>query len=75
MTGEELAFAVFCIESMSDRFALPADKVYDMLTKDTDVLYQYIIPCYGSLHTQSKEYILNDIYKILKERGVKFDSK
>ena len=71
MTSEELSFAVFCIESIADKLRMPANRVYDMLTKDTDILYQYIIPCYPSLHTQSKEYIINDINNILRERGVK----
>lgn len=70
MTNEELSFAVFCIESVAEKMMLPANKVYDILTKDTDVLYQYIVPCYDSLHTQSKEYIVNDICSVLRERGI-----
>lgn len=70
MTSDELSFAVFCIESLGDKINQPANKVYDMLTKDTDVLYGYIVPCYNALHTQGKEYILNDICNVLNERGV-----
>lgn len=70
MTNNELSFAIFCIESMADRTKRPANEIYDILTKDTDVLYQYIVPCYDALHTQSKDYILDDIYKALTERGI-----
>lgn len=31
----------------------------------------YIIPEYEMLHTQGKEYIVNDILETMKERGVK----
>ncbi len=41
------------------------------MTEQTDILNEYIIPEYEVLHTQSKEYIVNDIIDIMKERGVK----
>ena len=50
---------------------LDATKVYAALTEQTDILNEYIIPEYEVLHTQSKEYIVNDIIDIMKERGVK----
>ncbi len=70
MTSEELSFSVFCIESTADKLGIPANAVYDLFTKDTDVLYQYIIPCYNSLHTQGKQFIVDDICNVLKERGI-----
>ena len=45
--------------------------VYRLLTEKTDILYDYIVPCYESLHTQDKEYILDDIVDVMKEKGVK----
>jgi len=33
-------------------------------------LNEYIIPEYEILHTQSKDYIINDIIEVMKERGV-----
>ena len=45
--------------------------VYLLLTEKTDILYDYIVPCYESLHTQDKEYILDDIVDVMKEKGVK----
>ncbi|MGO5333989.1 DUF3791 domain-containing protein [Enterococcus cecorum] len=32
---------------------------------------EYIIPEYAVLHTQSKEYIVDDIIDVMKEKGVK----
>ena len=31
---------------------------------------EYIIPEYEILHTQSKDYIVDDIIEVMKERGV-----
>ena len=41
-----------------------------MLTKDSDILDTYIVPEYEMLHTQGKEYIVNDIVEFMKEKGV-----
>ena len=50
---------------------MDAAKVYVALAEQTDILNEYIIPEYEVLHTQSKEYIVNDIIDVMKERGVK----
>ncbi len=41
-----------------------------MLTEQTNILNEYIIPEYEILHTQSKDYIVDDIIEVMKERGV-----
>ena len=41
-----------------------------MLTVDSNILNEYIIPEYEMLHTQGKEYIVNDIVQVMKERGI-----
>ena len=61
--SRELEFAIFCIENI-------AEKVYDALTEKSDILNDYIIPEYEILHTQGKEYIVDDIIEVMKERGV-----
>ena len=38
------------------------------------ILYQYIVPGYDVLHTQGKDYIVNDICEVMAERGVTVDS-
>lgn len=69
--SRELEFAIFCIENVASKLNVDAAKVYAALTEQTDILNEYIIPGYEVLHTQSKEYIVNDIIDIMKERGVK----
>lgn len=46
------------------------EKCIIFLTKDTDLLDSYIIPCYEPLHTQSKNYIINELLEVLKENGI-----
>lgn len=67
----ELEFAVFCIENVADALGKPSDAVYRALTGRGDVLNQYIVPSYDVLHTQGREYIVNDIREVMEERGVR----
>ena len=69
--SRELEFAIFCIENVASRLNVDAQKVYAALTEQTDILNEYIIPEYEVLHTQSKDYIVDDIIDIMKERSVK----
>ena len=68
--NKELEFAIFCIENVADKLNIDATKVYSMLTEQTNILNEYIIPEYEILHTQSKDYIVDDIIEVMKERGV-----
>jgi len=70
ISNEQSFFAVFCIESVADELEMSGDIVYKMLTKESDILDNYIIKCYDVLHTQGKEYIVDDIISFMKERGV-----
>ena len=71
MTSEQSFFAVFCIEALADELGETGDNIYKMLTEDSDILDGYIIPCYDALHTQGKEYIVQDLIELMKERGVR----
>jgi hypothetical protein len=68
--SSELEFAVFCIENIAQRLGIRSEKVYQALTEKSDILNSYIVPEYEILHTQSKEYIVDDILELMKERGV-----
>ena len=65
-----LEFAVFCIENVAKELEVDGTAAYDMLAVQTDILQNYIIPCYDVLHTQGKEYIVNDLIDMLKAKGV-----
>lgn len=68
---DELEFAVFCIESIALKLGKNAEDVFKDLTEKSDILYSYIVPEYEVLHTQSKEYIVDDIISLMHERGIK----
>ena len=60
----ELEFSIFCIENLALKMHMKPRDTYDILAKKTDLLQTYIIPSYDVLHTQDKEYIVNDIINI-----------
>lgn len=44
--------------------------VHDVLTRESDIDDQYIVPCYETLHTQGKEYIIDNLKEVMVERGI-----
>jgi len=70
MTAEQSFFATFCIEALAEDFNTTGDVVYKMLTEKSDILDNYIIPCYDSLHTQGKNYIVQEIKELMQNKGV-----
>ena len=68
--ARELEFAIFCVENVAIRLHVSAEKVYDAWTEKSDILNSYIVPCFDALHTQGKDYIVNDILDVMKERGI-----
>ena len=68
--SNELEFAVFCIENVAAKLGVDAERVYKALAEKSNILNDYIVPGYEILHTQSKEYIIDDIMELMKERGV-----
>lgn len=70
-TADELEFAIFCIENIALKLGKNAEEVYQALTEKSNILNSYIIPEYEVLHTQGKDYIVNDIISLMEERGIK----
>ena len=68
--SNELEFVVFCIENVVAKLGVDAERVYQAFTEKSDILNGYIVPEYEVLHTQSREYIANDLLDVMKERGV-----
>lgn len=67
--SRELEFAIFCIDNVASKLHVDTQKVYAALTQ-TDILQEYTIPEYEVLHTQGKDYMVDDIIDIMKERNV-----
>ncbi|MDR2132931.1 MAG: DUF3791 domain-containing protein [Clostridiales Family XIII bacterium] len=70
ISPEQSYFAVFCIEALSDELGVPGDKVYRLLTEDSDILDAYILPFHDALHTQGKGYIVRELKELLQKRGL-----
>ena len=70
MPGSMLDFVIFCIEEVAVKLQLPGNVVYDLLTEKSDILSGYIVPSYDVLHTQSKQYIVDDIISLMREEGL-----
>ena len=68
--SSELEFAVFCIENVAAKLGVNAECVYRAFTEKSNILKDYIVSEYEVLHTQSREYIVDDLLDVMKERGV-----
>ena len=68
-TEEELAFVIFCIENLALRHRKNAADVYCAMKEKWDLVGNYIVPGYEFLHTQDKDYILDDIEEVMKEKS------
>ena len=70
MNEKVLEFTIFCIESLAENLGESSKEIYQLLKIKTNILDEYIIPCYEPLHSQGKAYIVNDLKEILKMKGV-----
>lgn len=65
----EIEFAIFCIENIATYINKDAVETYDIL-KNSGILDEYILPYYNVLHTQGKDYIINDIIELMKRKEI-----
>ena len=66
---EQLKFSVFIINQISQTIKKPTAVVYKYLS-ESGVLDEYIIGCYDSLHTLGREYLVDDVTGMMRDRGV-----
>ena len=66
----EMGFVASCVEHVARKLQVPYITVYEAL-KRTNAITDYIIPFYSTLHTQSREYVNDDIIEYLRLRGEK----
>ena len=70
LNSQQLFFTVFCIEALADDMGITGNNIYKMLTENSDILDNYIIPCYDTLHTQGKDYIVRELKELMQKQGV-----
>ena len=66
----KLAFAASCVEGLARRLGVPYTEVYERMSR-TGAIENYILPFYDTLHTESREYLLDDVLEYMsnKERS------
>jgi len=70
MNSDTLLFAVFCIEGIAERLNIDGTKAYNLLTGKGNILDTYILEYYDTLHTQGKEYIVDELAGLMKKEGL-----
>lgn len=69
MDENSFSFVVYMIHACSDRWNTTPSKVYQAIKK-SGCLDEYLVPYYDVLHTQSTDYVVQDIREYLKSREV-----
>lgn len=60
----KLAFAASCVEGAARKLGVPYIEVYNRMKK-VDLINKYILPHYDMLHTESREYLIDDVIECL----------
>ena len=60
----KLAFAASCVEGAARKLGVPYIEVYNRMRK-VDLINKYILPHYDVLHTESMEYLIEDVIECL----------
>jgi hypothetical protein len=58
-------FLVYCIEIYKTAYKLNGRQVMELFRQYE--IPDYIVDCYGALHTTGPEYIINDIDELIRE--------
>ena len=66
--SKEGRFMIFCIEIYRSAKNLKGKEVMQLFEKYNEC--EYIMSCYGALHTTGKNYIINDIDLYIEARQV-----
>lgn len=69
MTQDSFSFVVYLIHACADSWNVPPARVYKALKK-SGCLKNYLVPHYDILHTQSTQYLVEDISGYLRNRNV-----
>ena len=65
----EMQFSVFLIHQLAESWHKRPAYVYELLNK-SQILDDYIIKCYDTLHTQGSRALIEDITEFVREKGI-----
>ena len=60
----KLTFAASCVEGAARKLGVPYIEIYDRMRK-VDLINKFILPHYDTLHTESREYLIEDVIECL----------
>lgn len=63
----KLSFAASCVEGLARRTGKPYSEIYDRMSK-AEAIENYILPNYDTLHTENREYVLDDVMEYIENR-------
>lgn len=69
MKKEELNFTIYCIGIVAESLKRDACEIYRLMTKG-NIIMGYIVPCFDTLHTFSRNYIVDTLTNLMKQKGV-----
>lgn len=70
-TEKATEFVVFCIENTAARLGISGAELFQKL-KQTDGIASFLYPSYPTLHTQSKDYIVDEIIQYISQNDPEF---
>ena len=70
-TRKATEFVVFCIENTAIKLGISAQQLFYEL-KRTDGIRSFLYPSYPTLHTQSKEYIVDETIEYIRQHNPDF---
>ena len=63
-----LNFTIFCVNNVALFLGKNAKEIYHKM-QDANMIDDYIVPCYDVLHTFPKEYIVDDLVRLMQKKG------
>jgi len=68
MDYNTLNFTIFCISNVARALGIGQRETYHLLHR-AGIIDGYIVPCYDTLHTFSREYVVDDLIDLMKKKG------
>ena len=65
---KEMDFVVYCVENLDNYINEDSVKVFDLLDEN-ELIEGYILKFYDILHTQGKDWIVEDLVEQLEKSG------
>lgn len=68
-TKGQIDFTVFLLHHLAKAWGISAPEAYARLSQ-ANILKDYVLACYDTLHTLGPEYLVDDITELARKRGV-----